>query len=362
VNLPPPLRSIAPERLGRAFGALVAAGAPAAVLLVDLDRAHLLGAIGADLPAPGLSTALYAALDRCLRGVAPWVRVESDLVAVLSPNVADLDAAADLAGQVLLQLDKAAELSGDTVLFRPCIGVAWQQRPTPELFRRAAAACARARHGTDRVVLLDGSRLDIPATATDATDVTDAGAAALASVTARHPLDDFLVRVSTTAMSQSPARFLSRLDATLGELGTLLGVDYVFVDVMGSTDDTVTNFAGWCAPSHRGFIRTESRVISDDDPWHDMLHRLEPVVVVDQFASHDGQHPGNHPSGGVSQAFVTVPFVASNRLAGALGAGTIERPYPWSEDEVTTLRLATGLIAGVIERNRVEIEHRAGAR
>jgi GAF domain-containing protein len=55
----------------------------------------------------------------------------------------------------------------------------------------------------------------------------------------------------------------------------------------------------------------------------------------------------------VARSFITIPFVVGGRLAGALGVGSIDRLRPWTTDEVTALRLTTGLVAAVLERDRL---------
>lgn len=329
--------------------ALADAGAPGFVAVVDLDRLHLL--------TPGFARAvdaLHGVLERVgehLRGRAPWLRLDTDVIVVVAPAVADEAAAVATCTELLGVVDTALAALAPDLPVRVACGVAWQEPATTVLLGAALDACWRSRHEGPPVVLADVWDRAAPLPEAAAGGVSAVGGLAVAD--RRSEIDGFLVELSGQALGLDPQAFVAALPSVLGQLATVAGADYAFVDVMGPSGTTVQNLAGWSDDAHPGFVRNEERPLSRGDEWHRMLAALEPVVVNDQFATHGGEHPGNHPAGGVARSFITIPFVVGGQLAGALGVGSIDRLRPWSPDEVTALRLTTGLVAAVLERARL---------
>jgi len=331
--------------------ALAEAGTPGLVAVVDLDRVHLV--------TPGDergSLALQLVLERVgthLRGRAPWLRLETDVFVVVAPAVADQAAALALAHELMAVVDDALAATAGGLPVQAVCGLAWQALAGTALLPAALDACWRARHHGPALVLADVP--DRAATRPERAAVAPTRLRAVpdAVVDRRPAIDGFLVELSGRALGLEPSAFVVGLGDVLGELATVAGADYAFVDVMGPEGTTVENLAGWSGPDHPSFVRNEARPLVKGDDWHRMLVALEPVVVNDQFESHGGEHPGNHPAGGVARSFITIPFVVGGQLAGALGVGSIDRLRPWTSDEVTALRLTTGLVAAVLERDRL---------
>ena len=348
--------------------ALAEAGTPGFVAVVDLDRLHLL--------TPGFGRALdalHGVLERVgehLRGRAPWLRLDTDVIVVVAPAVADEANAVATCTELLGVIEAALAALAPDLPVRAACGVAWQEPATTVLLGAALDACWRSRHEGPPVVLADlwDRAAPLPASAEPVVEPVAgpalepvagpavepvAGPAVEPLVDRRSEIDGFLVELSGQALGLDPQAFVAALPSVLGQLATVAGADYAFVDVMGPSGATVQNLAGWSDDAHPGFVRNEERPLVRGDEWHRMLAALEPVVVNDQFASHGGEHPGNHPAGGVARSFITIPFVVGGQLAGALGVGSIDRLRPWSADEVTALRLTTGLVAAVLERDRL---------
>ena len=339
--------------------ALADAGTPGLVAVVDLDRVHLV--------TPGDDRGLVAlqlVLERVgthLRGRAPWLRLETDVFVVVAPAVADEAAARALAHELMTVVDDALAATAPGLPVQAVCGLAWQAVAGTALLPAALEACWRARHQGPPVVLAElpdrwavrPERAVSPAARLRALADAATPFADESTVDRRPAIDGFLVELSGRALGLEPADFIVGLGDVLGELATVAGADYAFVDVMGPEGTTVENLAGWSGADHPSFVRYEGRPLVPGDDWHRMLVALEPVVVNDQYESHGGEHPGNHPAGGVARSFITIPFVVGGQLAGALGVGTIDRMRPWTSDEVTALRLTTGLVAAVLERVRL---------
>lgn len=351
------LRPVDPDAVVEAVAALAAGATAGAVLVVDLDRLPLLASGRA-----ALDRALEA-VRRTLAGRAPWLRPADDVVAVVAPLVADEAEAAALGRSLLAAVRDAAEVGPD-LPWTPACGVAWADPAGEALLPAALAACWRARHGGPELVAAgDGRTVASVAAAEPAAPTPPAPPSrrprpvpvpvADAPRTAVSPLDEFLVTVSGHALGLEPAAFVARLDEVLADLVAVAGVDYAFVDVLAADGVTVLNLGGASTPEHAGFVRAEPRLLEPDDPWRRMLTELEPVAVDDQFSSHDGAHPANHPLGCAARSFLTVPFVVGGAMAGALGVGCVDRARHWSPADVNGVRLTTGLVAAVLERDRL---------
>lgn len=179
---------------------------------------------------------------------------------------------------------------------------------------------------------------------------------------AQEGMESALLDISRASLESPPEVFVAELPSHLERMCRSMRTEYAFVDIAGG-GGKIVNLAGWSVPSHPGYVRSEPRLLEDEPGWREMLVRLQPVVIEDQFATHGGHHPGNHPEGDASRAFVAVPFVVGGSLAGVLGTGNVDFARKWTDDEIRTFRLITGVIASVLERDRIEarLAERVGA-
>lgn len=339
------LRPVDPPSVAAALEALVATSAPGGVVVLDLDRLHLL---------PGIDDALgrvLGAVHDALAGRAPWRRLADDVVAVLVPAVDDEADTERLARTLLTAVRQPGVAPPAGTPWTPVAGVAWSVPARADLLGAALEACWRARHGAADPVVTSGApapRLERRAAARPVpVPVVEAARPTVSA------FDEFLVRISGQALGLDPTAFIAGLDDVLGQLLVVADADYAFVDVLGPDGRTVLNLAGATVAGHEDFVRSEPRLLEPDDPWRRMLVELEPVAVDDQFASHDGAHPANHPLGCAARSFLTVPFVVAGAMAGAMGVGCVDRAKPWSPADINGLRLTTGLVAAVLERDRL---------
>lgn len=354
-------RPVDPGAVADAVAALAAGRVAGAVVVIDLDRLHLL--------APGRA-GLERALDgvrRALTGQAPWLRLADDVAVVVAPLVATETDADRLGAAVVDAVRQSVDATTD-LPWTPTCGVAWAAPADAGLLPAALTAAWRARHGAavpapspapepmaepPGAVAAPPSPPAPPAGGRTRRPRPVPVPVAEAPRTTVSPLDEFLVTVSGQALGLEPAEFVARLDRVLADLLVVADADYAFVDVLADDGLTVLNLAGACVAAHDGFVRNEPRLLEPDDPWRQMLVELEPVAVDDQFSSHDGDHPANHPLGCAARSFLTVPFVVGGAMAGALGIGCVERARPWSPADVNGVRLTTGLVAAVLERDRL---------
>ncbi len=361
----PPLAALRPvdaSALAGALDALVGTRAAGAIVVLDLDRLHLVAA-----RSDALDRALVAVRD-VLAGRAPWVRLADDIVVALLPGAPDAADAERLASDLVAAVCDPGVVRRPGLPWTAVCGVAWSSPARPDLLDAALASCWRARHGSAAAGTTPG--VDAVPGSGDVTLLSTVPASRsarrpvpvpvpAASPPPPNPFDEFLLSISGRALGLDPAAFVAHLDDVLAQLLVVADADYAFVDIVGPDGRTVLNLAGASVPGHEGFVRSEPRELEPDDPWRRMLTELEPVAVDDQFASHDGAHPANHPLGCAARAFLTVPFVVAGAMAGALGVGCVARARRWSPADVHGVRLTTGLVAAVLERDRLQRDRSA---
>lgn len=146
----------------------------------------------------------------------------------------------------------------------------------------------------------------------------------------------------------------------LGEIGGFVSVDRSYVFLFDATGAIMSNTHEWCAPGIEPQIANLQGLGADVLPWWmDKLRRFERIHIprVADLPPEASAEKEILQAQDI-QSLIVLPLVYRKTLIGFLGFDSVRVEKTWSEDDIALLKIVGEIIAGALERKRVEIELR----
>lgn len=160
------------------------------------------------------------------------------------------------------------------------------------------------------------------------------------------------------AVSSMASQFLASpdidtaIDATLGDIGDLRGVSRAYVFWFSEDVKRMDNTHEWCAPGVAPQIDNLQGLPTDMFPWWmkrlsngEAIHvrdvaRMPPQAAAEQeiLKSQD------------IKSVLVLPLHVGRRFAGFIGFDNVEEAAPWSDDDITLLRLMSWIMGNAMEQ------------
>ena len=175
------------------------------------------------------------------------------------------------------------------------------------------------------------------------------------------PVADAVVRLALGLAGRAASDADEGVAAALADLGTVLGVDRVYVFEHDETDQTTSNTFEWCGagvePQRDNRQRVPLAIVA---AWQQRFAVGREVLIADVA----GLDPASSPERDVLlaqgiRALLAVPLRARGRTTGFLGVDDRRGPHAFSPRVITLLHAAAGLIGAALARRTIEEAHRA---
>ncbi len=160
------------------------------------------------------------------------------------------------------------------------------------------------------------------------------------------------------AVSRMASQFLASpdiddaIDATLGDIGELRGVSRAYVFRFSEDGTAMDNTHEWCAAGVTPQIDNLHDLPTTMFPWWvqrlsngEAIHvrdvaRMPPEAAAEQeiLASQD------------IKSVLVLPLHVGRRLAGFIGFDNVKEAAPWSDDDITLLRLMSWILGNALEQ------------
>ncbi len=144
----------------------------------------------------------------------------------------------------------------------------------------------------------------------------------------------------------------SAIDATLGEIGELRGASRVYVFRFSEDGTTMANTHEWCAPGVRPEIENLRALPTDMFPWWvDRLSNGETIHVRDvaKLPPEAAAEREILESQDIKSVLV-LPLHVGRTLAGFIGFDNVREAAPWSDDDITLLRLMSWILGNALDQ------------
>ncbi len=160
------------------------------------------------------------------------------------------------------------------------------------------------------------------------------------------------------AVSSMASQFLASpdidtaIDATLGDIGELRGVSRAYLFRFSDDGATMDNTHEWCAPGVTPQIDNLHDLPTDMFPW--WMKRLSSGEAI-----HVRDVSTMPPEAAAEQeilesqdikSVLVLPLHVGRRLAGFIGFDNVEEAAPWSDDDITLLRLMSWIMGNAMEQ------------
>jgi diguanylate cyclase (GGDEF)-like protein/PAS domain S-box-containing protein len=174
----------------------------------------------------------------------------------------------------------------------------------------------------------------------------------------RHRLafEDLLTRVASSFILRTPDEIDEGIQDALADIGRFVDVDRAYVYVVDDDHAAIENTHSWNAISLMPGPERPHRVAQAEAPkWMDELARLDPIYiprVADLGDEWEREREFLEEQG--VQSVLAAPLVDQGRLAGFIGFDSIRSERLWSDDHLSLLMSAAGVISQALARRDAE--------
>ena len=172
----------------------------------------------------------------------------------------------------------------------------------------------------------------------------------------RLAFEDLLTRVASSFIHRPAHEVDACISGALADIATFVGVDRAYVFVCHDDQATVENTHEWTAAGVPSEIEALRAVPRNDIPeWMDTLERLEAIYiarVADLGEEWRHEVALLKPAG--ARSVLAVPLADEGRLIGFIGFDLVERERIWSDDHISVLSSAAGIISQALARSDAE--------
>ena len=168
----------------------------------------------------------------------------------------------------------------------------------------------------------------------------------------RLAFEDLLTRVASSFIHRPAHEIDACIADALADIGAFVGVDRAYVFVSRDDRRTLENSHEWTAPGIAPEIQGLGPIPEAELPeWMGTLERLE-AIYIPRVADlgEEWRHEVDllKPTG--AQSVLAVPLADEGRLIGFIGFDLVERERIWSDDHISVLTSAAGIISQALAR------------
>ena len=172
----------------------------------------------------------------------------------------------------------------------------------------------------------------------------------------RMAFEDLLTRVASSFILRSPDEIDDGIHDALADIGRFVDVDRAYVYVIDEDHAVVENTHSWNAMELPPELERPRVVPQSDAPrWMEELRRLEPIYiprVADLTGEWQSERELLESQG--TQSVLAAPLVDRGRLAGFIGFDSIRSERLWSDDHLSLLMSAAGVVSQALARRDAE--------
>jgi len=179
---------------------------------------------------------------------------------------------------------------------------------------------------------------------------------ALDLLTRQARLEMLVARISTRFLNLPMEGLSDEVDRALAEIASFTGVDRCYVFQLNGSGRTMDNTHEWCAPGIEPHLDRLKGLPVDAFPYSmEIMHSgaiFHVANVADLPDAAAGERKEFEKEG--IKTLINVPIMVRNRMIGFLGFDAVNARKEWSEADFRLLKLVAEILAGALERQRVQ--------
>ncbi len=172
----------------------------------------------------------------------------------------------------------------------------------------------------------------------------------------RMAFEDLLTRIASSFILCAPDEIDDGIQTALADIGRFVDVDRAYVYVVDDDHAAVENTHTWHAIDLPAELERPRVIAQSDAPrWMAELRQLEPLYiprVADLGEEWEKERVLLQAQG--TQSVLAAPLVDQGRLAGFIGFDSIRSERLWSDDHLSLLMSAAGVISQALARRDAE--------
>jgi diguanylate cyclase (GGDEF)-like protein/PAS domain S-box-containing protein len=172
----------------------------------------------------------------------------------------------------------------------------------------------------------------------------------------RMAFEDLLIRIASSFILRAPEEIDEGIHDALADIGRFVDVDRAYVYLVDEDHGVVENTHAWNAIDFPPELERPRLVAQADAPrWMEELRSLEPIYiprVADLDDDWDRERELLERQG--TQSVLVAPLVDQGRLAGFIGFDSITTERLWSDDHLSLLVSAAGVVSQALARRDAE--------
>ena len=172
----------------------------------------------------------------------------------------------------------------------------------------------------------------------------------------RMAFEDLLTKVASSFILRTPDEIDDGIHDALADVGRFVDVDRAYVYVVDEDHAVVENTHAWNASPLPPELERPRRVAQADAPrWMDELRALEPIYIprVADLSDEWAKERALLEVQG-TQSVLAAPLVDRGRLVGFIGFDSINSERLWSDDHLSLLMSAAGVVSQALARRDAE--------
>jgi diguanylate cyclase (GGDEF)-like protein/PAS domain S-box-containing protein len=172
----------------------------------------------------------------------------------------------------------------------------------------------------------------------------------------RMAFEDLLTKIASSFILRAPDEIDDGIHDALADIGRFVDVDRAYVYLVDEDHSVVENTHAWNARALPPGLERPRTVAQADAPrWMDELRELEPIYIPRVADLSDDWHKERALlQGQGTQSVLAAPLVDQGRLAGFIGFDSLNTERLWSDDHLSLLMSAAGVVSQALARRDAE--------
>ncbi len=166
---------------------------------------------------------------------------------------------------------------------------------------------------------------------------------------------EYLTKISKTFISLKEEEFTKTVNESLAELGQFIHADRFYIFDYDLEKETCNNTFEWCADGIKSQIDNLKNIpIAKYPLWLEQHLLGNEIIINDVDLLDDSNEIKSALKAQDIKSTVTVPLMDGNNCIGFIGLDSVTQKHKFSEQELTLLKIFSGLIVNVKNRFYVE--------
>ncbi len=145
------------------------------------------------------------------------------------------------------------------------------------------------------------------------------------------------------------------INDSLRQVGEYIGVDRAYIFRYNFDDETMLNTHEWCSQNVQPLIQNRAKIsISLVSDWVEKHKSGEPTIVKNLTKLEPENKIHLFVNSSKVKSIITIPMISQKNCLGFVGFSTVSVNKKWSDSDISSLKIFTGMLANLQEKITIE--------